>query len=367
MKRVWLALSVVNLLLVYSHYYGWILVFLELFLLLLWWRERVLKFLLTILALILSYLPWFYLITISREPGRGLAQNIGWVARPGLWDIAQFFALLNTPFFFRQSSAAGSLNDIWNICLSLALVGVPLAFLFRQTLKKQDSDERTIWMLAGLVLMPIAFALILSWVLPHSVWGTRHLIVVAAPFSILVAIALSRLRISWLRTVSLVLIGCWVLLNGVVILVRRPLNPTWCTWEPLAQEIVKTETNSTSVVQVYAFEDLVAYHFWFAFANPKLQIDPHRFKVHVVKGVPGLREDPSYFLPRRFYEIETQDGAALKGESIWLAFRDSQWNPGRPPLNLIAAQGFETGRVFELQAQGQKSFVVELRRKGQTQ
>jgi len=30
---------------------------------------------------------------------------------------------------------------------------------------------------------------------------------------------------------------------------------------------------------------------------------------------------------------------------------------------LIAAQGFETGRVFELRAQGQQSFLVELRRK----
>lgn len=367
LKRVWLALSMVNLLLVYSHYYGWILVAVELLLLLLWWRERVLKFLVTMLALILSYLPWFYLITISREPGRGLAQNIGWVARPGLSDVAQFFALLNTPFFFRQSSAAGSLNDIWNICLSLVLVGVPLAFLIRQTLKKQNPDERMIWMLSGFLLMPIALVLVLSWVLPHSAWGTRHLIIVAGPYSILAAIALTRLRISWLKTVCLVLIGCWVLLNGAVILVRRPLYPTWCTWEPLAKEVVRAETNPTSSVHVYAFEDLVAYHFWFAFADPKLQIDSQRFRVHVVKGVPGLREDPAYFLPRRFYEIETQDGAAFNGDSIWLAFRDSQWNPARPPLNLIAAQGFETGRIFELQAQGQRSFVVELRRKGQTQ
>jgi hypothetical protein len=118
---------------------------------------------------------------------------------------------------------------------------------------------------------------------------------------------------------------------------------------------------------VYTFEDLVGYHFWFAFAEPRLQIDPSRFKVHVVKGVRGLREDRAYFLPRRFYEIETQDGGTFKGDSIWLAFRSSQWDPARPPLNLVAEQGFETGKVFELQAQGQKSFVVELRRKGQTQ
>lgn len=366
-KRLWLALSLVNLLLVHSHYYGWIVVFMELFLLILWWREKVLKFLSTTLALILSYLPWLYLMTISREPGRGLAQNIGWVPRPGLSDVAQFFALLNTPFFFRQSSAAGSLNDIWNIGVSLVLIGVPLAFLIWPSLKRQSPSDRTIQMLAALAILPIALVLVLSWVLPHSVWGTRHLIVVAAPFSILVAIALTRLPISWLKTVSLILIGCWVLLNGAATLLRRPLNPIWCTWEPLAQQMATAETNKTSTVHVYTFEDLVGYHFWFAFADPKLQTNPAGFKVHVVKGVPGLREDRAYFLPRRFYAVETQDGAAFKGDAIWLAFRSSQWDPERAPLNLIAAQGFETGKVFELQAQGQKSFVVELRRKGQTQ
>ncbi len=127
------------------------------------------------------------------------------------------------------------------------------------------------------------------------------------------------------------------------------------------------ETNTSQPIEVYAFEDLVAYHLWFAFANAKREGHSEQFKVHIVKGVPGLQEDPAYFLPRRFYEIETQDGATLRGDSIWLAFRDSQWNPTRPPLNLIGAQGFETGRVFELRAQGQQSFLVELRRKGQTQ
>jgi hypothetical protein len=85
-----------------------------------------------------------------------------------------------------------------------------------------------------------------------------------------------------------------------------------------------------------------------------------------VKGVPGLQEDPAYFLPRRFYEIETHDGATLRGDYVWLAFRDTQWDPTRPPLSFIGPQGYETGRVFELRAQGQKSFLVELRRKGQT-
>lgn len=365
-RRVLPSLLFVNVLLVYSHYYGWVVVIVELLFLLLWRRERVIKFLLTILIAVASYIPWLYLITISREPGRGLAQNIGWVPRPGLGDLVQFFSMLNTPFFFRQSSAS-SRFDIWGICLSLIVFGVPLAILIRRTIRERRREARDNWTLLGFVILPIALAFILSWVLPHSVWGTRHLIVTTVPYAVLAAIALTELRLAWLRTSCLALLGFWVVLNGAITLVKRPPNLTWCTWEPLAQELVKAEASNSQLIDVYAFEDLVAYHVWFAFANAKRDAHSQQFRVHVVKGVPGLREDPAYFLPRRFYEIETHDGATLRGESVWLAFRDSQWNTAQPPLSIIAAQGFETGRVFELRAQGQQSFLVELRRKGQTQ
>ncbi|MGI8735583.1 MAG: glycosyltransferase family 39 protein [Pyrinomonadaceae bacterium] len=365
--KMLLALAVINFLLVYTHYYGWLVVIVELLTLLLWWRHRAAKLLLTILALILSYLPWLYLITISKEPGRGLAQNIGWVARPGPGDVAQFFSMLNTPFFFRQSSVS-SLYDVWSICLSLLIFGLPLAALLREALMKREAGVapvRVYWWLTSLAFLPVLLAFLLSWVLPHSIWGTRHLIVAAGPYAILAALALVRLRPTWARTACLVLLSCWLTLNGAVFLFQRPTSFIWCTWEPLAQQMMKSEDGSREV-QIYAYEDLVAYHLWFALDTARRQGAFDRFKVHVVKGIPGLREDPAYFLPRRFYGVESQDGAALKGESVWIAFRDSVWHTQRPPLSLIEAQGYETGRVFELPAQGQRAFLVELRRTGQT-
>ena len=142
-RRLLPALLLVNLLLVYSHYSGWVVVFVELFVMVVWRRERLVKFLLTILALVLSYLPWLYLITISKEPGRGLAQNIGWVTRPGLSDVIQFFSMLNTPFFFRQSSA-NPFTDIWGIVLSVIVFGVPLAILIWRAIKDQGIAARNL-------------------------------------------------------------------------------------------------------------------------------------------------------------------------------------------------------------------------------
>ena len=359
-RRVLPALAITNLLLIYSHYYGWVVVIVELVFVGLRRRDRASKLRLTTLALGFTYLPWLYLITLAKEPGRGLAQNIGWVSRPRLGDLAQFFAFLNTPFFFRQSSS-GSLIEIWALSLSLLLFGLPLGLLLRQMLKAKFA-EREAWTVLGFVVLPVVLVLILSWALPYSVWGTRHLIIAEAPYAILVAIALSRLRPGWLRTTCLGLIAGWMGLNGLVTLIKRPTNLTWCTWEPLAQQVASVATANPEPVHVYAFEDLVAYHLWFAFENAPS--GGQKFRVHVVKGVSGLQEDPAYFLPRRFYEIETQDGGTFRGDTIWLAFRDWHWNPGRPPLSLLAAQGFDTGRIFQLRAQGQESFLVELRRKG---
>ena len=186
------------------------------------------------------------------------------------------------------------------------------------------------------------------------------------PCALLAALAFSRLPRAWLRTVCLILFASWATLNGAVTVLKRPPTFTWCTWEPLAQQVAKAESGTTQTVDLYAFEDLVAYHLWFALAKANEEGRSQQFKVHVAKGVPGLQEDPAYFLPRRFYEIETQDGSAFRGDKIWLAFRDSQWDTARPPLSTIVAQGFEIGRVFELRAQGQQSFLAELRRKGQT-
>ena len=362
-----LALAVVNLLLVYSHYYGWFVVIIELLALLCWWRNKAAKFLLTVIALFLSYLPWLYLITISKEPGRGLAQNIGWVARPGPSDLAQFFSMLNTPFLFRQSSG-GSRNDVWSLSLSLIVFGLSLGLLLRRNLKRStDSEKRVVWWLVSLAFVPVVFALLLSWVMPHSIWGTRHLIIAAAPYAVLAALALYIARPAWIRPACLVLLGCWILLNGSVFLLKRPTNLIWCTWEPLAHQMMKVEADRSREVQVYAYEDLVAYHLWFATDTARRQGLGGNFKINVVKGIPGLLEDPAYFLPRRFYEIETHDGATLNGDVVWIAFRDTELNPRRPPLSLLGSQGFETGRVFELSAQGQKAFMIELRRKGQTQ
>jgi hypothetical protein len=230
--------------------------------------------------------------------------------------------------------------------------------IFRSRDQDEDRASALRWLLLTCFL-PLALAFSLSWILPHSIWGTRHLIAVSAPYSILTAIALMRLRPYWIKATVFLLFGCWLFLSGFVLLLVREEHYIWCAWNDLARQATQAESATTEPVRIYAFEDLVAYHLWFALKGDESE----RFRVAVIKGIPGLAEDPAYFLPRRFDRIATGDISALDGESVWIAFRDTGWNEDRPPLKTIEERGYQVKNIFEAMAQGQRAFLVHLQRK----
>lgn len=356
---VWLVF--VNLLLVYSHYVGWIVVVIQTLALVIWQRRKARHFLAGVAVTMLAYAPWIVLVIRNQEAGKGLAQNIGWVSRPAFRDVMQFYALLNKPFWFVQSTAARP-YDLLTAFFAFLVIGVPLVLwsirLWRSR-KSNDPRIQSITLLFLFILAPVAIVLVLSWLLPQSVWGTRHLIIVAAPYAILAAVAVAQLRRDWARiTVSLIL-GSWFLLAGITWVLATPPLYIWCAWEPLAQQATLTQSQNTAEVRVYAFEDLVAYHLWFAFDSSRHK----QFKVGVVKSLEGIPEDPAYFLPRRFNEIAVMNSSQIAGDEIWVAYRAARWDDTMPPLGTLGSMGYAVRNVFSIQAQGQEAFLVRMARK----
>ncbi len=366
-KKELFALFTVNLLLVYTHYSGWILVGLQVVALLLWRRSRLRWFLVATAVLVLAYMPWVYEVTNvirTTKASQGLGQNIGWVTRPHLLDVAQYFTLLNKPFLFRQSTA-DVIYDPLGTFLVIILVGFPLlAFslhFFRPTLNEARGRVEAGRSLFLFAFAPVLIVFGLSWVFAYSIWGTRHLIITAGPYSILAALSLRRLRPYWIRITVYLMLGCWFLLAGTLSLFMRPPTFVWCAWEQLARQMVSIEGDSNGAVEVYAYEDLVAYHLWFTLDTATNA----RFKVTAVKGVPGIFDDPAYFLPRNFSDIAVQDSPSLSGDHIWIAFRANQWDEKSAPLNYLEGAGYHVRRVLGTQAQGQEAFLVELWRNQQ--
>jgi hypothetical protein len=353
-----LALFFVNLLLVYTHYYGWLVVACEAAFLALRERRKLGGFTLTVVGLGLAYAPWVLACVRAAGVGGGLAQNIGWIERPRPGDLVELFALFNQPFYFRQSSADPLFVRLGAL-LGLLLVGLPVAALLFERLRRRDEVGdvviKTTEFLLTFTVLPVALAFAASYVLPQSVWGTRHLIVAAGPYALLAGLALGRLRPAWWRASATVLLCCWLASVGALNLVRREPARVWCAWEGLAASAAR---DNAGPGEVYAFEDLVAYHLWFALESEG------RFRVVSVKGAPGVAEDPAYFLPRDFGGVGLANVEALQGERFWAAFRDAGWDESRQPLKLIEGRGYRPARVYEAAAQGQRAFLVLFVRDG---
>ncbi|MBD0372987.1 MAG: glycosyltransferase family 39 protein [Pyrinomonadaceae bacterium] len=316
LKTNLLALFIVNLLLVYTQYFGWLVIGVEGVFLLLWgrWRSRrLLLFSLSVGALIVCFAPWAYVVAEAAVAKRGLGQNIGWITRPDLSDLVWYYGTLN-----------GLLNFPRATSLSMLIFGFPVLLWGWHSLRREDGRQTSL--LGGLLLfsfLPALLTFAASHVLSQSVWVDRYLIIVAAPYLMLVAVAAWRLQPLWLRTIMLALIISWALVAGFY---ELPKTDKKIAWQALAQQMMRAEPAQSSGVRVYAFEGFVAA--------------PLEFYLETAGE-------------RRFQILAVKDIHAATGEHFWIAFRNSTWNQPQQPQEILAAEGYRIGDALTAETQGQ--------------
>jgi hypothetical protein len=254
-------------------------------------------------------MPWLIAILGASNSGSGLAQNIGWMSRPGIIEITTFFLNLVEPFYYRASSVEP--YSVYRVTLPLLLIiGAAKILFFTSWKQREDNEKRTIKFLYILTTVPISATLILSWLLPYSIWGTRHLILIFPLVAIFMAVFLDALTGNRVRAAALTLT---ILFTGyaVAIETQRPTREfSWCAWEPLANAALTTQT-----ANIYTVEDLVAYHTWFA------ERGKGNVRVFKLTGIAGVAEDKAYFLPRGFTDVVTEYSSAIQDKKFWLIFR----------------------------------------------
>ena len=104
----------------------------------------------------------------------------------------------------------------------------------------------------------------------------------------------------------------------------------------MAEQAVSVEN-----APVFAVEDLVAYHIWFA------NKDAQNIDVRRLTGLVGINEDKAYFLPRGFDGVRSDDIAQLDEGKMWIIYRtkgiDRAGTPGdrrEPPLRDLLVRGY---------------------------
>ena len=315
-------LIVVNVLLVYSHYFGWCVVTTEIAAILMFqrikWRPILIMFGITLLG----FVPWIVAVFRASQMSEGLSQNIGWTARPGIGDIVRFKLSLIEPFYYPATTIDS--YSIYRVTIPLLLIAAAtLVVYFSNWNIRSDDDKRATYLLAVFAGLPVIAAFVASWLLPQSIWGTRHLIFVFAPVSILIAVAITNLSSIKVKAALLTLVLLFFGYAFVIFATQEKTLYVWCAWGKLTNENVRGTANTGQKQRIYVFENLVAYHLWYDFRRTE------NVEVSVIRGIDGLIEDPGYFMPRGFDAIKTVNINSVTDSQFWIAFRE----PNRPDLD----------------------------------
>jgi hypothetical protein len=343
-------LLLVNLLLIYTHYFGWFFVLGEIAALVILVPKSIWRVAVMLPLMSIAFAPWLIAVVRASAYGEGLAQNIGGTSRPGPVQIAMFLLNLVQPFYYQVTTIEPTSN-YWMAIPILLVSIICLAVLLYKFKTTPPGAQQAAKLLAMVIFVPVALAFVGSWLFTYSFWGTRHMIVIFVPVYIIIGLALE--RIPYRAMVTAVLVLC----AGAAFVVRVRSNepqPSWCAWKPLADAAL-TERPS----EIYASEDLIAYHLWFA-EKGGTGTTPRIVKLD---DVPGIAEDKGFFLPRGFDEVQTVRLDSPMPQRFWFFYRGSGPPGPADPIAALTARGYYVSSSRWIQAAGETAYAVLLEKR----
>jgi len=302
-KRL-VALTAVNLLLVYTQYFGWMVIGIEA-LHLLWMDRRKLKpFLLGVAAVALLFAPWAYAATQAAIAKGGLAPNLGWIRHPKIGDVWWYYVGCDGP--------------LWPVPVASAMVfflfGAMAAGLWRFFRGAPDRLQTSRLRFAALLaFLPPFTAYLLSNMLRNSIWGNRHLIVSAVPYLALLATGLVALRPKWARVIVISIAAAW----GAFGLYRVTMYPELRNnMDVLTGQLIELNARERGTPTVEFLDPYLAFPM-----NYYLESHYHRkWNLVNVAGVDGIT-----------------------GDRVWVGYNHKSWKQAQSPEELLRRRGYEIG------------------------
>lgn len=167
-------LTAVNVALVYSHYFGTLVVAVEFLDALLWSRARLRGMALSAAATALSLVPWIAMVARRAHLAAETLGNASWIPAPIPGDLFD-------PY--RWALGRGP-----SIAVDLALL-VAIGGLVAWHVVRRRREHPALLPLAAFAIVPSLVALAVSLAAPRSVWVSRYLLATAAPFLVIAAAA----------------------------------------------------------------------------------------------------------------------------------------------------------------------------------
>lgn len=301
------SLLLINLLLIYTHYFGWFVVGVQFVFLLFFARNKLRMFLPMAAIWVVAFAPWAYVIKTAADARSGFGHNLGWIVRPGFRELIWFYETLN-----------GDVELPHTTLIGITAFAVPALLMFLNDVRNWKKHGRTDfadrWLLVAACSLPVLAAFIGSKVLPQSIWGERHLIIAAVPYFVVVADGVIRSRPLLLRNTAIAVIVVWSGIAGSEKLAEnnRP------AWDHVTSEMIAAEPADTWNVTLYTNEEVIdpILEFYIAQANDV------RFHVENVESVD-----------------------AMEGDHFWVALRTATGRPEDRTPELLVSRGYRIGAV----------------------
>jgi uncharacterized membrane protein len=305
-RKRWIALTAINLLLVYTHYYGWMVIAVE-GLHLLWMDRRKLKlFVLSTSIIALLFAPWAVAVAQTASAKGGLAANLGWIRHPKINDLFWYYTGCDGPL-----SPVAAASTMMVLLFAVLAVGLPR--VFRAAAPLENSLLRFIALLAA---FPALATLAISNMLRNSVWGNRHLVVSLIPYLILVAAALVALRPKWVRAVMIGIVAVWVSWGAYRVTMRPDPRNNLDVLSGQLAALNAREAPQAGSATVY-------------FLDPYLSF-PMRYFLEAHYG-------------QKWNLVDVPNAAAISGDRVWVAYNYKSWTNRERPQDLLRARGYQIG------------------------
>jgi len=305
-KRL-ILLTAVNLLLVYTQYFGWMVVAIEALHLLWMDRAKLAPFLKSAAVIALLFVPWAYAAIQAGIAKGGLAPNLGWIRHPKIGDLWWFYAGCDGP--------------LWPIPVASVMVFLlffAMAAGLRRVARAAPPGLPTsrLRFAALLAFLPPAAAYLLSNRLPNSIWGNRHLVVSIVPYLALLALGLMALRPKWLRAIVLCLAATW---------------GAWGAWRVIVYPEPRANMDSLT-------GQLVTLN---------SQQKPPSSSVTIYLLDPYLAFPMTYYLDSHYRQqwnlVTVPDVSRIYGDRVWVGYNHKTWKQSRSPEDLLRARGYRIG------------------------
>jgi uncharacterized membrane protein len=248
-----LFLTFVNLLLVYTHYFGWLVVGLQGLYLLFWKRRLFYSFAVSSAGIFLCFSLWIWIV-LQNAALNGATGDLKWIGSPALSDLVWFYSTLNGNLSFQNTTF-----------INLLIFSIPIGLFIWQMIRQRRNDSN--WpILALFAFLPVVFVFVLSVLLPQSVWESRYLMIAAIPYYILLTKSLFALPKRFTRNVFVGLILTWSVVAGFQSFLRTPKRIQW------TEVVGKIENSNLSSQKIYTFEIWVAVPLKFYIHNVDLPV-----------------------------------------------------------------------------------------------